>query len=85
MRGQTSVMLLAIAALTVACTLSTETPSAPTTSTTTPAVADPGPTVVTPLLASVIPLETRPGTSIASTTSSPPGISGIDPTARAAA
>jgi Peptidase family M23 len=54
MRGQTSVMLLAIAALTVACTSSTETPSAPTTSTTSPAVTDPGPTVVTPLLASVI-------------------------------
>ena len=35
--------------------------------------------------ASVIPLDTRPGTSTASTTSSPPGISGMVPTARAAA
>src|ERR1700738_2888493 len=35
--------------------------------------------------ASVIPDDTRPGTSTASTPSSPPGISGIDPTARAAA
>ena len=32
-----------------------------------------------------MPLDTRPGTSTASTTSSPPGISGIEPTARAAA
>ncbi len=32
-----------------------------------------------------IPLETSPGTSTASTTSSPPGISGMVPTARAAA
>ena len=32
-----------------------------------------------------MPLDTRPGTSTASTTSRPPGISGIDPTARAAA
>ena len=54
MRGRTSVMLLAVAALTVACTSSTETPSAPRTSTTTPAVTDTGATVVTPLLASVI-------------------------------
>src|SRR3954468_1602908 len=35
--------------------------------------------------ASVMPDDTRPGTSTASTTSSPPGINGIDPTARAAA
>src|SRR6202000_2136514 len=32
-----------------------------------------------------MPLDTRPGTSTASTISSPPGISGIVPTARAAA
>ena len=32
-----------------------------------------------------IPLDTSPGTSTASTTSRPPGISGIEPTARAAA
>src|SRR6185295_17480751 len=32
-----------------------------------------------------VPLVTRPGTSTASTTSSPPGINGIEPTARAAA
>ena len=32
-----------------------------------------------------MPLDTRPGTSTASTTSRPPGINGIDPTARAAA
>ena len=56
MRGRcrTSVALLAIAALIVACAPSTETPSAPTTSTTTAAAHDTGPTVVTPLLASVI-------------------------------
>ena len=34
---------------------------------------------------SVIPLDTRPGTSTASTTSNPPGMSGIEPTALAAA
>ncbi|CNH35479.1 Uncharacterised protein [Mycobacterium tuberculosis] len=36
-------------------------------------------------LGSDIPLDTRPGTNTASTTSSPPGISGMVPTARAAA
>ena len=35
--------------------------------------------------ARVMPDDTRPGTSTASTTSRPPGINGIDPTARAAA
>ncbi|CKO70346.1 Uncharacterised protein [Mycobacterium tuberculosis] len=32
-----------------------------------------------------MPLDTRPGTSTASTTNRPPGISGMVPTARAAA
>ena len=56
MRGRcrTSVTLLAIATLIVSCAPSSETPSAPSTSTTTAAAHDTGPTVVTPLLASVI-------------------------------
>jgi hypothetical protein len=56
MRGhcRTSVALLAIATLIVSCAPSSETPSAPSTSTTTAAALDTGPTVVTPLLASVI-------------------------------
>ena len=47
-------VLVGIAALTVACVPPTETPSAPKTSTTTSAAPDSGPSVVTPLLASVI-------------------------------
>ncbi|PXX05178.1 peptidase M23-like protein [Mycolicibacterium moriokaense] len=47
-------VLVGIAALTVACVPPTETPSAPMTSTTTSAAPDSGPSVVTPLLASVI-------------------------------
>jgi hypothetical protein len=47
---RTCLVLLAIAALTAACTAPNETPSAPTTSTTPPAE----PTAVTPVLASVI-------------------------------
>jgi hypothetical protein len=56
MRGRcwTFAVLLGIAALTVACTPPAENPSAPQTSTTTSAAPDTGPTVVTPLLASVI-------------------------------
>jgi hypothetical protein len=56
MRGlcRTSVTLLAIATLIVSCAPSSKTPSAPSTSTTTAAAHDTGPTVVTPLLASVI-------------------------------
>ena len=56
MRGRcrTSPALLAITTLIVSCAPSSETPSAPSTSTTTAAAHDTGPTVVTPLLASVI-------------------------------
>jgi|EndMetStandDraft_6_1072998.scaffolds.fasta_scaffold00242_4 peptidase M23-like protein len=56
MRGRcwTFAVLLGIAALTVACTPPAESPSAPKTSTTTSAAPDTGPTMVTPLLASVI-------------------------------
>jgi hypothetical protein len=46
--------LLGTAALTVACMPAAENPSAPKTSTTTSAAPDTGPSVVTPLLASVI-------------------------------
>ena len=53
-RNRNFAVLLAIAALTVSCTSSTETPSAPKNSTTTSAAPDTGPSVVTPLLASVI-------------------------------
>lgn len=54
MRGQTSVVLLSIAALMVSCTSSNETSSAPTTSTTSPAGKNDSPPVVTPLLASIL-------------------------------
>jgi hypothetical protein len=54
MRGCTSVVLVAVAALIVSCTSATETPSAPTTSTTATAEPDRGPSVVTPLLANVL-------------------------------
>ena len=56
MRGRcwTFAVLLGIAALTVACTPPAESPSAPKPSTATSAAPDTGPTVVTPLLASVI-------------------------------
>lgn len=52
MRGRTWLVLWAIAALTVACVPPTQTPSAPTASTT--AARDTGPSVVTPLMANVI-------------------------------
>jgi hypothetical protein len=56
MRGhyRTTPVLVGIAALIVSCTSSTETSSAPMTSTTTSATPDRGPSVVTPLLASVL-------------------------------
>jgi hypothetical protein len=54
MRGPTSLALLALTVLMVSCTSSTETPSTPTTSMTTTATPDRGPSVVTPLLASVL-------------------------------
>ena len=56
MRGRcrTFAVLVGIAAADRACTPPTETPSAPTTSTTASAASDSGPSVVTPLLASVI-------------------------------
>src|SRR5262245_26874313 len=54
MRGRTTLVLFAIAALTVACTSSTETPSASTTSTPAPPTSDTGPTVITPLIASAV-------------------------------
>jgi hypothetical protein len=54
MRGRTSLVLLTIAALTVACTSSTETPSGSTTSTLLSATPDTGATVITPLIASVV-------------------------------
>lgn len=56
MRGRcwTFAVLLGTAALSVACMPAAENPSAPQTSTTTSAAPDSGPTVVTPLLASVI-------------------------------
>ena len=47
-------MVSAIAALTVACTSSTQTPSASTTSTPLSNTPDTGPTVVTPLIASAV-------------------------------
>jgi hypothetical protein len=56
MRGRyrTTPVLVGIATLIVSCTSSTETSSAPMTSTTTSATPDRGPSVVTPLLASVL-------------------------------
>jgi Peptidase family M23 len=56
MRGRcwTLAVLVGIAVLTAACTAPAETPSAPTTSTTASPVPDSGPTVVTPLIGSVI-------------------------------
>ena len=56
MRGRcgTFAVLVGVAVLTAACIPPTETPSAPTTSTTPSAAPDTGPSVVTPLLASVI-------------------------------
>jgi len=56
MRGRRRALaaLVGVAVLTAACMPPTETPSAPTTSTTRSAAPDTGPTVVTPLLASVI-------------------------------
>jgi hypothetical protein len=54
MRGRTSSVLFAIAALTVACTSSTETPSASTTSTPASPTPGTGPTVITPLIASAV-------------------------------
>jgi Peptidase family M23 len=54
MRGRIPLLLLPMAALMVACPSSNETSSAPTTSTTSPAVKDNSPAVVTPLLASVV-------------------------------
>jgi peptidase M23-like protein len=53
-RHRTIAVLVGIAALIVSCTSPTETSSAPTTSTTTTAAPDRGPSVVTPLLASVL-------------------------------
>jgi hypothetical protein len=53
MRGR-ALVLLALATLATACTSSSKTPSAPTTSTAPLAVTDTGPTVLTPVLASVI-------------------------------
>jgi len=47
-------MVSAIAALTIACTSSTQTPSASTTSTRLSTTPDTGPTVVTPLIASAV-------------------------------
>ena len=54
MRGRSSLVLFAIAALTVACTSSTETPSASTTSIPASPTPDTGPTVITPLIASAV-------------------------------
>ena len=56
MRGRcrTFAVLVGIVALTAACVSPTNTPSAPMTSTTSSAVRDTGPSVVTPLLANVI-------------------------------
>jgi hypothetical protein len=54
MRGRTSLMVSAIAALTIACTSSTQTPSASTTSTRLSTTPDTGPTVVTPLISSAV-------------------------------
>ncbi len=51
---RTFAVLLGVAVLTVACVPPTENPSAPNTSTTPSAAPDTGPSVVTPLLASVI-------------------------------
>jgi hypothetical protein len=53
-RCRTFAVLLAVAALTAACLPATKTPSAPSTSTSASAAPDIGPTVVTPLVASVI-------------------------------
>ncbi|MDT5208416.1 MAG: hypothetical protein QOF67_831, partial [Mycobacterium sp.] len=53
-RCRTFAVLVAIAALTPACTQPHESPSAPNASTTTSVAPDSGPAVVTPLLASVI-------------------------------
>jgi Peptidase family M23 len=54
MRGRMSLALSAIAALTVACTASTETPSGSTASTPSSSTPDTGPTVITPLIASAV-------------------------------
>lgn len=54
MRGCTSFVLVGVAALIVSCTSASETPSAPTTSTTATATPERGPTVVSPLLANVV-------------------------------
>ena len=53
-RCRTFAALLGVTVLTVACMPTTESPSAPQTSTTPSAAPDTGPSVVTPLLASVI-------------------------------
>jgi hypothetical protein len=54
MRGRKSLVLLAVAALTVACSAPAETDSTPTTSTSPSAAGPKGPAVITPLLASVV-------------------------------
>jgi Peptidase family M23 len=54
MPGRTALTLVLLAALIVSCTNSAETPSTPTTSTSNSAVGERGPTVLTPLLASVV-------------------------------
>lgn len=54
MRGRTCSVLVALTAVLVSCESSTETPSAPTTSTTATAAPDLGPTALTPLLAGVV-------------------------------
>jgi hypothetical protein len=54
MCGRTSLVLLTIAVLTIACTSSTQTPSASTTSTPLSKAVGTGPTVITPLIASAV-------------------------------
>ena len=54
MCGRTSLVLLTIAVLTIACTSSTQTPSASPTSTPLSNTGDTGPTVITPLIVSTV-------------------------------